>query len=112
MRPDSFVGMVQSQGVAGGLFVAAVQRMAGYGRRAVLRPGQLASQALRLDLQVEDHRLAVGLVQTVDFQQGFERLVGVRQHLSRVIALEFAGVHPGKGHPGGALRLLVAQCAE
>ena len=55
---------------------------------AVLRPGQVATQALRLNLRVEDDGLSIRFVQAVDFRQGLDGLVWIGQHLSSVAAFQ------------------------
>ncbi len=96
----------------GRLLVAAVKRVLGDRRRAVVRPGQPAAQAFRLNLQVKNHRLAVRLVQAVDLHQGLKRLARVGQHLGRRISLQPACVYARKRHPRGAFGFLMAQGTE
>ena len=86
--------------------------MVGNRRGTVIRPGQAAAQAFGLDLQVKDHRLTVGLVQTVDFHQGFKSFVRIGKHFGSGVAFEETGVDTGKGNPGCPLHLLMVQCAD
>ena len=96
----------------GRLLIAAVQGMIGNGGRAVVCPHQAATQTFRFDLQIEDHGLAVGLVEAVDLHQGLKGLVRIGQHLGGGVSLQFARVNAGEGHPGRALGFLVMKGAQ
>ena len=66
----------------------------------IFGPHQLAAQNFGFDLQIEHHRLAVGRVQAVGFQQRFEQFFGVGQNGARRMTFQQADMHAGKRHPG------------
>ena len=94
------------------LVVLGLERVAGDRRRVVVCPSQIAAEALRFDLQVEDDRLTVGTVQLVDLEQRLDCRIGVGQELGCRVSLEVTCMDAAERHPRGTLDFLVLQRAE
>jgi len=64
------------------------------------RPGQLATQDLRLQLKIKDDGLPIGIIERIDPQQGFHERVRIPEEGGGVGPGEPSGVDSCKGQPG------------
>ena len=80
--------------------------------RGELGPVQLAAQYLSFNLEVENHRHAIRLVEFMDLHQAIEQVLSVGEHFSGVLADQRTSMHARKRYPGGTVDRLMPESFE